>query len=272
MDINEIDAVFSRVTTAPSGSAGKIVVPYGPTGIGKTTLFTQGPKPILIQAKDHSADVLKESGFLPNDLPVINIKDGWLDALDVLGAFADRDHGYQTVVIDGASGLSEWCDDFVTDQDFEGSKVRFSSYQTGNDVAGREWANLMNILDRMKSRGLMVFLIAHQGTHTIRNSQGDDYLKSVPHLSKQKLAVTVKYVDAILLMEYVIALKDVNKQSHVGKVVSADQRVMRTDGGTAFEAKNRMGLTDPIMLGSSQEDAFKAFRDAVRAGKQRKAQ
>src|SRR6202034_6992 len=107
-------------------------------------------------------------------------------------------------------------------QNFEGDRSKFAAYGKGESVSGREWGNLMNILDTMKARGLWVILLAHSGAQTVKNPLGDDYLKAVPVMGKDKLAMTVKYADAILYMDFIVAQKDVNKQSHVGKAVGCE--------------------------------------------------
>lgn len=262
MDINEL---LARAASRPS-LTGKLIVAYGQTGTGKTTTFSRAPKSVLVECKDYSADALKDSGSLPEELPVVKTT-GWDDALQTFEALASGGHDFRNVIIDGGSGLHEWSDELTISQDMEGSREKFTAFGRGDRSAGFRWQELMQRLNDMKNAGLWVFLLCHKGTITERNPAGADYYKSVPHLSKEKLAQTLKYADAVLYLDFVIAEKDVNKQSGVGKAVGGDVRVLRCQPSAAYEAKNRLGLPDLIQLGNSPQEGFKAFANAVKAGK-----
>lgn len=264
--MSDLAALLDRLSKEPSKTVGKIILPYGATKIGKTTLCVQGPKPILIEIKDKSSEVLKESGQIDSSVPVVQAKD-WTDLLDILKSLEENEHEFKTAILDGGSGSSELCDQYVIDNDCDGSKEKFLAFGRGDRLAAFEWARFLEALDALKSKGMTVFLICHQGTVTVKNPLGDDYLKVVPHLSKEKLAMTTKYVDAILFMTTIIAQKDVNEKTGIGKVAGGESRIMWVRPSAAYEAGNRLNLPNPIMLGNTHQEAFKAFREAVKQGR-----
>lgn len=265
-DLSYLDELMARVQTAPTEKAGKILLIYSCSGTGKTSTFCQAQKTVLVECKDYSSDALKESGAIRKDLPVIKTT-GWDDALGVLGSLAKGGHDFMNVVIDGGTGLHEWSDALTIANECEGSREKFSAFGRGDQISGFYWQSLMETLDDLRRAGIWVFFLCHKGTVTERNPSGSDYIKSVPALSKQKLAQSLKYCDAILYMDFVTEQIDVNKQSKVGKAVGGEVRVLYCKPSAGFEAKNRLGLESPIYLGSSPQEAFRAFREAVKQGR-----
>lgn len=263
----ELQELQSLIVAEKSRPAGKLLVPYGPTGIGKTTLFCQGPNTLLVQCGDESAAVLKESGGLPESLPVVSAEN-FDHALRIFTALAtDTSHGYKKIVVDGGSGLKKWVDQMTLANECDGEKGKFASFAFGEKSAAFYWMDLMEHLYAMRRAGLWVFFICHKGTLNEKNPQGVDYPKTAPDLGKDRLALTIKDADAVLLMDYVIGEQYVDKKTGKGKAVGGQQRVMYTTGGAAFESKNRMDLPEIIVLGDSPQEAFQAFGKAVKQGR-----
>ena len=259
-----------RIKKTGNTKTGKIILVYGAPKQGKTSTFCNFPKSLLIQVKDQSADALKESGCIPEDMPVLDVT-GWNDTLSSLRELVDSEHEYKGVILDGPSGIEEYVDALVTEENFDNSPTKFAAWggTQGDKVSGVRWMELMEVINELKAKGIWVFMIAHLAIVNVKSPSGGDYCKSVPHLSKSKLMASLKYVDAIIFMESVIALKDVNEQSHKGKAVGGS-RLMRCGGANpSFEAGNRMGLPDTIVLGNSPKEAWDAFALAVKSGRKK---
>lgn len=260
-------ALNDRIKTAVK-SSGKIILVYGAPKQGKTSTFCNFPKSLLIQVKDKSADALKESGSIREDMPVLDVN-GWDDILNVLRELIETEHEYKGVIIDGASGVEEYLDALVTEENFDGSPTKFNSWGAGDKVSGVRWLEFMEVLDELKAKGIWVFMLAHLAVATVKSPSGDDYIKYIPQLGKSKVAASLKYVDAIIFMESIVAVQNVNELNHKGKAVGG-QRLMRCGGANpAFEAGNRMGLPDMLVLGSSPKEAWDSFAAAVKAGKRK---
>ncbi len=264
-------SLLERVKTEGNTKSGKVILIYGNPKSGKTSTFCNFPKSLLIQIKDSSADSLKESGSINEDVPVVDVE-GWDDTLDILRELVESDHKYKGIILDAASGLEEYLDELVTLENFDNSPTKFSAWggTQGDKVSGVRWLELMEVLADLKSKGIWVFMIAHLSVVNVKSPSGSDYSKSVPSLSKSKLMASLKYVDAIILMESIVAVKEVSEQSHKGKAVGGS-RVMRCGGANpSFEAGNRMGLADTIVIGNSPKEAWLAFSNAVKAGRVQK--
>lgn len=268
-DLSYLDELMARVQTVPSQKTGNYCAVYGPTGIGKTTLLCQFPKSLLLECVDKSSGALKSAGFLPANYPVLTATD-LDDALRILEGLAGEPekHGYKNIVVDGGSGLKKWTDQLAMSNECDGEKGKFASYGYGDRSAAFYWAEILEKFDSLRTAGINVWLVCHDGVMNKKNPRGSDYPKNCPDVGgKDRVAQTIKDADAVLYMDFITETVDVNKQSKVGKAVGGVHRVMYTMPHASYEAKNRLGLPAEIILGSSQEEAFRAFRDALKAGK-----
>lgn len=228
-------------------------------------MLCQAPDALLIQCKDQSADALKSTGAIPLDFPVIDTT-GFDDSVRVIKALA-KSNEFKNVIIDGASGLSDWLNADVLRDNFEGKAVKFVDYGKGEGAAAIRWQELVNAVIDLKYSGAWVFMICHENVATKKNSQGNDYLKMTLGLHKDKLGPFTKYVDGVLYIDTVMVETSVNKLSSVAKVSGGESRVMYAQLSANYEAKNRLGLPAEIPLGNSAQEAFRNFAAAVKAGR-----
>jgi AAA domain len=258
-------SLSDRIKTSTT-KEGKIIVDYSAPGVGKTSKWCQASNAVLVEIKDNSASALKEIGSIRADLPVISTT-GWNDSLDILKSLVNDEHPYKNIVIDGLSGLDEYCNEITIAEDCGGDSDKFLAFGRGEGLASIKWMELVQILRDLKSKGFWVYLLAHQQVVTINDPSGSNYVKYSPAVGKGKLAQTMKYSDAIFFSTFIVATKDVNKESGKGKAVGGERRVMYCTPGAAWEAKNRLGIPGIIELGNSPEQSFSAFAQAVKAGK-----
>lgn len=81
---------------------------YGPSGHGKTRFASTAPKPLLIDVNDEGTDSVRND-FDPD---VYEVK-YWQEINEVFWFLQSGDHEYQSVIIDGATGLQSLCMKFV---------------------------------------------------------------------------------------------------------------------------------------------------------------
>lgn len=265
-EFDKLNALMARVKTEPNPSTGKILVVYSAPKCGKTTTFCCAPNSVLVQAKDYSAEPLKESGGIKADMPVVDAN-SWDDMIDILETLASSK--YKNVILDGGSGASEFCDNETLAKEMEGDRDKFTSWGKGDKLGSIRWQELVEKLNDLKAAGIWVFILCHKATLTERNAGGNDYLKNRPAMSKEQFSQLSRYSDAILFIDFLVANTSVNKQSGVAKVVGGEQRIMYTTPSASYEAGNRLGLTEPIELGGSPQEGFKNFFNAVKAARKK---
>lgn len=249
---------------------GKFLVLYGPHGIGKTTFAAQADESVFVQARDRSLDVLASSGLI-DKRPTIDVTD-WNDALNALDWLATpKAHDYRVVVIDGISGLEEMCDEYTLSTDYKGNRERYLAYGAGHRFSADHWGDLLNSIEKIKDQGITAILLGHRGLSDVKNAEGANYSKFMPGMHQLKFTPTAQYSDAVLRMDYVIEVRDINDQTKKGKASGTSKRYLFCDGEVSFEAKNRLGLPPLIDLGNKgHKEAWSRFVEALSAVKESK--
>lgn len=258
---------FKARISRQAKDVGSFLVIYGPHGAGKTTFAAQAPKSLVVQAVDKSIDVLVKQGVL-GETDNLTIND-WDDAISFLDWAISEQHGFKTIILDGASGLEKFCDEATLAEDFGGNYERFMTYHKGYDSSALRWADLLNKVDQLKEQGITVMLLAHKGTFEVKNAEGNNYFKWQPAIHEKKLLAVMRYSDAILRMDFKVKVQHVDEKSHKGKALGGGARLLYCTGEPSFEAKNRFNLPNTIDLGDSHEEAWSNFVAARIAGRQK---
>lgn len=274
--LNELMASLGvKVKTTPDETAGRFVVAYGATGLGKTTTLTQTPGTILVEAQDESSEALKNSGNIPATLPVVTAT-GYHNCISILKSMTPQlgeKPMFKKIVIDGGSGMVRWCDRIIIDSHFKGDYDKFIDY--GGDKGEKAtlflWLEFIEAIKDLRASGVWVYLICHSVIKNQRNTEGADYYKAIPHLGigKDRTDLTVREADAILFFDTVIETKNEDKKTGKGGKAVGSQRVIKTDVHAAYEAKNRLNLPPIIELGNSPLEGARALHAAIQAGKKK---
>lgn len=206
------------------------VVLYGVEGIGKTTLASQFPKPIVLDTENGSTH-----------LEVDRVQIGkWVDLEGAIHSLVRDPQGYETVVIDSA----DWAERLATTQLLEREKkpsIESFGFGKGYVQLAEIVGKALELCDQLVARGINVVWVAH--SKVVRVSppdQTDGYDRWELKLHKQVGPLFKEWADAVLFLTYRTLLVDGNDGRKKGK--NGKERVMHAERCAAFDAKNRFGL------------------------------
>jgi len=207
----------SRVAFGPmqSGPKGHRIGLYGPGGIGKTTLAATAPGPVAFFDLDDSLHVLAPQ-LEGLDVRRVDCSGTWKGLRDAL-----RGDGWdeiKTVVIDSASKAEELAvaHTIATLPDEKGkpvSSVEDYGWGKGYTHVYETFLVLLGDLDAHARAGRNVVLICHDGTATVPNPHGEDYIRFEPRLQsltggKASVRLRVReWLDHLLFIGYDIDVK-----------------------------------------------------------------
>lgn len=147
---------------------------YGKAGVGKTTLATTAPNPVLIDAEESS----KALGARGIDVAVANVK-SWKDVQDAWGVISKSE--YETVVIDPVDA-------------FLGLLI--DETKGGGDMSLRLWGvakeRMRKFIWAVKSSGKHVLFIAHEA-----KDKDDEKILRSPKLSANLSDELVNLCDVV---------------------------------------------------------------------------
>lgn len=262
---------LSLITGKGAGLPNRYIA-HAVEGWGKTSFGAQTPKPIFLETKGETGlETLIDHGQLP-ETPHFPVCNSWEALLGAIETLTEENHEYRTLVGDTLNGAERLCHEFVCNRDFNGdwTDKGFMGYMRGFEISLSEWRRLLNALDTLRERRRMSILwLCHTRVKPFKNPEGADYDRYQPDMHEKTWGLTHKWADVVLFgnFEITITTGSGSAKKEKGKASGGQQRMMYTERHAAYDAKNRLGLTSEIEMGSSAAEAWANFMTAVKAGR-----
>jgi hypothetical protein len=227
---------------------------YGQPGIGKSTWSAGAPKPIFIST-ERGLDQLSVAKLpAPKDFKALYEQ---VDALD------KEEHDYQTVVLDTVDGTELLIFQRVCQEGKVTSIEQFAGgYGKGFQRARELWVGLLNKLTDMSER-MNVILISHSMIKTIADpSLSAPYDVHQVRLQEKSAAIVYQAVDTVLFAQLDTTIQKDSPKARKGRGIVSGDRLLWTEPGTGFIAKNRFDLESPIEFSwAALQDGINRFYD-----------
>jgi len=255
---------LSDVSSKGSGLPNRYVL-HGVEKIGKTSFAAHAPSPIFLQTSGETGlETLIDAGQLAETphLPEIH---HWETLLAAVETLVTEKHDYKTLVIDTLNGAERLCHEYVCKRDFRGDwgERGFGGYQRGYEVSLAEWRVLLATLDTLRARRKMSILaLCHTRIIPFANPEGADFDRYQPDMHRKTWGLTHKWADCVLFLNFETFVSE-NDPTKKGKATISQARMMYTERHAAYDAGNRLGLESEIELGSSGQEAWTNFRNAL---------
>ena len=227
---------------------------HGVEGIGKTTLASQFPAPLILDTEDGSKRI---------DCARVRVTK-WLELLSAMLDLAGDPQGFKTVVIDSI----DWAETLLREHLSAklGKPVDDLPYGRSFGVVAEGFQPLINAADGLISKGLHVVLVGHSEVKRCTPPDMDEgYDRYEIKLSKKVNAIVKEWADLILFANYktrIVEGGDGRKKGRGGK-----ERIMYAERTAAWDAKNRFGLPAEMPMDIGQLDqVFKvqSLADTIR--------
>lgn len=231
------------------------VLLYGVEGIGKSTFGSEAPKPIFIQTEDGLDEIECDRFPLATKLD---------DVFTSLKTLRTEPHDYETVVIDSLDWLERLVWDKLCEQYSVASIEKVDGgYARGYMLALTMWRELLDHLNALRARGMVIILIAHSKVERFEDPESSPYDRYSPRLHKHAGALINEWCDAVLFATRKMRTQSedagFNRKRTVAHAIGKDggERIMRAYGSPSCVAKNRYGIAEEMPL------SWNAFVDAV---------
>lgn len=205
------------------------VVLYGTEGIGKSTLASQFPDPVVLDTEDGTGQ-----------LDVARVQcDKWLDIEGAMIELVREPQGFKTVVVDSV----DWAESLAKKwyEEKNGKAIDELPYGRGFGLLAEIMSKLTTIGDQLVAAGLHVVFVCHSEVKRVSPpDQLDGYDRWQLKLGKQASPLFREWADLLLFCNWRIATAegtDGRTKARGGK-----ERVLYTQHTAAFDAKNRYGL------------------------------
>ncbi|MFV0489435.1 MAG: ATP-binding protein [Vibrio fluvialis] len=211
-----------------------------------STFGSQAPKPIFIQTED-GLDEIECDRF-----PLATKHDEVTAALKTL---VNEKHDYETIVIDSLDWLERLVWDKLCEQYAVASIEKVDGgYARGYMLALSLWREVLDILNCLRNRGMVVVLIAHSKVERFEDPESSPYDRYSPRLHKHASALINEWCDAVLFATRKMRTQSedggFNRKRTIAHAVGKDggERIMRAYGSPSRVAKNRYGIAEELPL------------------------
>jgi hypothetical protein len=210
---------------------------YGVPGVGKTTFGASAPNP-LVCCLERGADGL--------DVAKLPAPESWESFVGDLRELANTDHGFKTLVVDTLDALEVLAVQYVCQKGGKPTLADFS-WGAGYALLTQEWRLFLKALEFLRDkRGMNIVLIAHEHRKAFADPELGSFEMYRPKLQDKVWALTNEWCDAVLFAQFDQALLE--KDGQKARAIVSGRRILRTQRGTGYVAKNRFGLPDVIDL------------------------
>lgn len=213
------------------------VVVYGVEGIGKTTLVSKFPKPIILDTEDGSSHLEVDR------VPCRTMA----DLQGAMHSLVRDPEGYQTVVIDSA----DWAERMAQEQllrDEKKDSIEQFGFGKGYVMLAEKLARLLSLADQLLARGLNVVWVAH--AKVVRVSppdQTDGFDRYELKMHKQVAPLFKEWCDLLLFCNYRTIITEGDDGRNKGR--GGKERIMYAQRAAAWDAKNRFDLPESLPMG-----------------------
>ena len=218
------------------------IILYGRNGIGKSTFALKAPNPVFLDLDEN----IYELPCISNKTLGIPIRT-YDDVLGFLGTLFNEDHEFKTLVIDSLSSLEKLIIQKVLKDSNVASLASFQ-YGQGYQKMMPLWDRVLEKLKNLWShKKLIIIMLAHHKEKREEHLTGASYMQYQINLYEKSSELLRNWCSCVLFAEDEIELENeiVEFNRSISKVKSST-RVLHTDGGTTFLAKNTYNL--PLKL------------------------
>jgi hypothetical protein len=186
--------------------------------------------------------------------------DNWLDACQALDELLESDKVPETLVLDALDGFEALASVHIKKTKFGGDRQKFEHYFKGWKETADSWRSFLYVLNRIADKGTNVIILAHVEVKKMNSPDSIDYDRWEPAANKYIWALTARWCDNILQLGCVQNIEETDGKA---KARGTGDRIMYTNINPARVCKNRHGMEEQYLLGSSAEAAAKVITGAL---------
>lgn len=234
---------------------------YGPEGVGKTTLATRAPSPIIFDLEKGSSE-LDVTRYVFDDTGSTS-PETLTDFISGVDDLIENEHDFKTLIIDSLDWLEELVWKHCIKRDNK-KDIEAYGFHKGYGVSLDELRKLLKKFEILQSRrGMHVILIGHTHVKAFHNPSDEDYDRYWLNTHKDFAGKIKQWVDVLGFCCFEGGGGSIDKGSRA-KGWSTGRRLLKLEFDAAFDAKSRIPMPKEVEL--DIDDPWGPFAEALRIG------
>ena len=229
---------------------------HGPHKVGKSTFGAMAPSSIFIPTEDGQDNL---------DAQAFPLCKSWDDITAAITTLYIEDHEFKTVVLDSA----DWSESLAQKKVAENHNVdgiEGIGYGKGYTYVADLFREVLDGLNALRlKKGMRVVLLCHSEIRRFDDPQADSYDRYQIKLHKLVGKLVQEWSDVIGFAQMDVLTKVEEKKGFKAertRAIDSGRRVLRLEGGAAFDAGNRYSLPAELPL------EWPAFEEALNQAKE----
>lgn len=222
-----------------------ITMLYARPGTGKTTLAASFPDPIFIQTEDGAGDL--EIASFTQDGPIKS----YPDLINALAQVLNEPHPFKSLAIDSINHAEPLITQYVCAIN-NWANIEAPGYGKGFTVLAAEFANFFGWIESIRNlRNMNIVLLGHPEASIAPDPHLDEHKRFMLKMDKRNASLTQEKCDGMFFLDRLVTMQDGGTglaKDGPKKANTSGQRVLYTDGGASFEAKNRFKIPQQVMI------------------------
>ncbi len=217
-----------------------IVTLFGTGGVGKTSLLSLFPAPVLIRTEDGSQAIDGKKVYM------FDVATGYDDIIEQLDMLLTEEHNLKTVGIDSITKMHLLFEQEVLASDPKAASINqaLGGYGAGNKAIAKKHAEIRRLCGLLNTlKGMAVVFIAHAELDTVEPPDAPGYSMYSMKLQKASMAY---YTDDVDMVAHIKLKTLTKKQDDRIQAISTGERVISCAATAASIAKNRYGIVEDI--------------------------
>ena len=230
---------FTKVKADPDRPISVTIV--GEQGIGKTRLAAAFPNPIILRTEDGTMSlpdgIAQESPLLTTARDV---------CLGINAAIAVK--SCKTVVIDSITTLDSLIEKEIVETDGRAQSLNQAcgGYGAGARVLAGKMRTLREFANKVTESGRHLVFVAHSTVTTIKPIDTEPYNQLTIRMNPGSIPPFTDLVDCVAHMRLDITTEKAGSGTEERIGVSSQNRILICYPSAAIQAKNRLGITEPL--------------------------
>ena len=238
-------AIQKKAKAKPS-----IVIIYGPSGLGKTTLAVGSKDPIVIQTEE-GLGILTKNRDIPH-FPLAKDYDTFYGYLKSL--VDEKELPYSSLILDSL----DWLEPLIHQKTCEAHKqpsIESFGYGRGYSESLKYWREVLDLLNRLRNeKSMRIVLIAHNQIKAFHDPSTEAYDRHELKMHKAASALVLEASDMCLFLNYKKGTVKVQGNKGLTNKTVQSGRILVTTESPAAVAKNRYGLPEEIPVVEEGDD------------------